>query len=257
MSQFQNEVKNISVDCIRDPAWAMRTEMDNTGLQELAQSIREVGLIEPIIVRVSGDGFEVVAGHRRLCAARMAGVPAIRCVVVAASDEETEIIKVHENLFREDVDPVDEAFFIAKTIERLQCTAAKFAGMINRSEQYVRDRLSIISYDQYLIDYIKRKKIPLAVAKFLCEISDPVQRRVFVDYAADHGVTASVARMWLNDSRQGTLPTVVDEIDPAALPHDLPQKVWTVDCVICGGRIPVKEAKLSYAHSDCLAEIQK
>lgn len=255
MSQTLQQIRQLSIDLIDDPEYAMRTEMDNDSLRELSHSIAEVGLIEPIIVRPKGERYEVVAGHRRLCAVKMANLAVVPAIVSEANESENEMIKVHENLFREDVDPVDEAFFISRALDRLQLTPHDFAGKINRSEQYVKDRLMIISYDDYLIDYIKQKRVPLIVAKYLSQISDAIQRRMFVDYAANNGVTQHIARQWLEESRQGTLPTVTEATDPASLFPDLPRKIWTVDCRLCGGQIPVPEAKLVYAHGSCVDQI--
>jgi ParB family chromosome partitioning protein len=100
MSENNNMIIEIPIDAIDDPVDAMRVTMDNDQLVELAQSIRSVGLIEPIIVKQNGDRYEVVAGHRRLKAASMAGLITIKSIVRSGSDEEMEVIKVHENFCR-------------------------------------------------------------------------------------------------------------------------------------------------------------
>mgnify|MGYP001593683275 CR=1 FL=1 len=257
MSEQENKLDYLPIDSIDDPAYAMRTDTDVTALHELSQSIRQVGLLEPIIVRASGDRYEVVAGHRRLQAAKMAGLATIKSIVIVADDKETETIKIHENLFREDVDPVDEAFFIADAMKRLEVGIPEFALKINRSEQYIKDRLLITTYEDYILRYLKAKKLPLSVAKILSIISEPAQRKLLIDHAADNGITAPVARIWAQQHNQQTLPIFSEQIDTSALPLDVPTKIWTIECVICGGQIPAKEARLSYQHGECLDTIKR
>lgn len=255
MSQQEHKLEYLSIDTIDDPAFAMRTDIDITALHELSQSIRQIGLLEPIIVRPNQGRFEVVAGHRRLQAAKMAGLATVKSIVMDTDDKETETIKIHENLFREDVDPVDEAFFIAHAMERLEITPAEFAQKINRSEQYVKDRLLLTTYDDYVLNHIKSKRLSLSVAKILSDISDPIQRQLLIDNAADNGITAAVARMWVTQHNQALLPIFEQSEDLSALPLDVPTKIWTVDCILCGGQVPAKTARLSYSHGDCLDKI--
>ena len=252
MSENNTTVIEIPLDAIDDPADAMRATMDNDQLVDLAQSIRSVGLIEPIIVKQNGDRYEVVAGHRRLKAASMAGLIAIKSIVRTGSDEEMEVIKVHENFCRSDVALVDESFFIARSMDRMQKTPQEFADLINRSVAYVKDRLLITTFEDYLLELLNTKKISLAVAKILTQITDDKYRRICIDYAATNGITAAVARMWLNDSMQGQFAFSENDDPTARLPLEAPQKIWTVECAICTTQIPVNEAKLAYAHAGCL-----
>lgn len=255
MSENNTSIVEIPLDAIDDPADAMRATMDNDQLVDLAQSIRSIGLIEPIIVKQNGDRYEVVAGHRRLKAASMAGLIAIKSIVRTGSDEEMEVIKVHENFCRSDVALVDESFFIARSMERMQKTPQEFAELINRSVAYVKDRLLITTFEDYLLELLNTKKVSLAVAKILTQITDEKYRRICVDYAATNGITAQVARMWLNDSNQGQFAFSENDDLTAHLPLEAPTKIWTVDCSICSSQIPVNEAKLAYAHADCLQTI--
>src|SRR3990167_7076615 len=105
-------MQEIYTDIIDDPVHAMRSDIDRAELFELADNIKQNGLINPITVRPVGNRYEVVAGHRRLSACKIAGKIKITCVVRALTDAEGFAIKAAENLERVDVDPVDEANFI-------------------------------------------------------------------------------------------------------------------------------------------------
>ena len=257
MYENSNNIVEIPIDSIDDPLDAMRATMDNDQLVELSQSIKTVGLIEPIIVKPKGDRYEVVAGHRRLKAASMAHLVTIKAIIRDGTDEEMEIIKVHENFCRSDVDLVDESFFIARSLERLQKTPQEFADMINRSYAYVKDRLLITTFDDYLLEYLNSKKVSLAVAKILTQITDDAQRRMHIDYAANNGITAQTARMWLHDSQQGTFAFHETDGETTLPSLEAPAKIWTVTCTLCTGECPTNEAKLVYAHPDCIASIRQ
>jgi ParB family transcriptional regulator, chromosome partitioning protein len=257
MLQSNNSIQEIPLDQIDDPAFAMRTEMDVDELQDLASSIKQLGLIEPIIVRAIGARYEVVAGHRRLKAAGIAGLTVISAIVNTASEEEQEVIKIHENFCRADVDLVDEAFFMAQAIQRLEMTPQAFAQMINRSVAYVNDRLMIPGFDDYLLEYLKNKRINFGVAKTLSLISDPVQRKFYVEEAVKNGITNAVASIWLRDAATSEHIFSSDQPISPELPLEAPTRTWTVECAICSNHVSVKEAKLAYAHSDCLQAIKQ
>src|SRR5574343_2047869 len=105
-------VQEIFSDRIDDPKEAMRTELDRDDLFDLAENIKQNGLINPITIRPMGDRYEVVAGHRRLSACKIAGIIKIPCVVRELDDTKTFEVMAAENLERADVDPVDEAIFL-------------------------------------------------------------------------------------------------------------------------------------------------
>src|SRR5690348_15569483 len=98
-------VQEIFTDRIQDPHAPMRTDLDRAALFELADNIKQNGLINPITVRPVGDMFEVVAGHRRLSACKIAGIIKIAAIVRVLNDQETFAVMAAENLERADVDP--------------------------------------------------------------------------------------------------------------------------------------------------------
>ena len=95
--------KTIVLDRIKDPAAPLRSDLSHEAVNDLVQSIKQVGIIEPLVVRKKGDDFEVIAGHRRLVAAGIAGLTEVPCIIVKASDEQAEVLKLHENLNRNDI----------------------------------------------------------------------------------------------------------------------------------------------------------
>ncbi len=199
-------VQEISTDRIDDPAQAMRTELDRDALWELADNIKQNGLINPITVRPVGDRFEVVAGHRRLSACKIAGKVMVACVVRTLTDQETFEIKAAENLERADVDPVDEAIFIADYIKQTGKTPEEVAKRLRRSENYVYTRLAVGAMPDYMQAYIKSGQLKLGAALALIQITDDITRRTWVDMAVRDGVSVAQAEYWLHGWKMNQLP---------------------------------------------------
>ena len=167
-----DEIREIYADKIIDPVDPMRSDLDRDTIDELARSIKREGLINPITVRPAGDKFEVVAGHRRFRACMIAGVVKIQCMVKELTDEQVFEIRAHENLFREDVDPVDEAIYIQKLLNELDCSVKELSGLMKKSEALIYNRLAILELPYYLIEFVGEKKISTAAAITLMKITD-------------------------------------------------------------------------------------
>src|SRR3990167_8952993 len=170
-------------DKITEPIDPMRTEFDRDKIYELAESIKKVGLIEPIILRWKNDKLEIVAGHRRFKANAIAGFVKIKCIVREMTNDEMMIQRAHENLIREDVDPVDQALYIGKLVGDDEAKIESVAKMMDKSIQWVEDRLRILTYPDYFLPSLNAGKIKLGVAKALSQIGDEVYRKMFFDNA--------------------------------------------------------------------------
>jgi ParB/RepB/Spo0J family partition protein len=194
-------VTEIFSDKISDPQFAMRGELDINSLHELADNIKQNGLINPITVRPKGDGFEVVAGHRRLSACKIAGIIKIPCIVRELSDKETFEIMTAENLERADVDPVDEADHLARQIEMTGKSAAEIAKSIQRSVSYVETRLAVGQMPPYMKQYLKSGALKLGVALALFQIENETIREKWTHLAVEQGTSVATAEFQLHDYR--------------------------------------------------------
>lgn len=190
-------VQEIYTDRIKDPKDPMRSELERNSLHELADNITQNGLINPITVRPVGEFFEVVAGHRRLAACKIAGKIKIACVVRELNDQETFAIMAAENLERADVDPVDEAIFIARFMDQTKKSVGEVAKALRRSVQYVESRLAVGKMPDYMQQHIRAATLKLGAALALVRITDDDLRRYWVDLAARDGVSVAQAEYWV------------------------------------------------------------
>ena len=231
----------IDTNLIDNPGRDARIGLEISEFDDLVISIRENGILQPILVRPRGDRYEVIAGNRRLQVARKLGLHQVPALVRDASDVETVIFRFEENLKRSDINAVEEAKYIAESITALGLPVHEFAERINRSTQWVEDRLTVATMPDYLQVSLIQKSVTLGVALALVEITDEQVRKDWSYHAATHGMTVLAAenalREWQKlDKRRQEAPEGADIPPP---PKEPP--VAYVHCVRCGVARPMQQ----------------
>ena len=133
-------------------------------MQELAESIRQVGVLQPICVRPKDEGYEIVYGERRYWAAALADLPSIPAFVRTMTDAEAEDAAITENLQREDVTPLEEAAAYKRALESGRHSVESLVGKFGKSEAYIRSRLKLNELIEELADLLDREEISVGVA---------------------------------------------------------------------------------------------
>jgi ParB family chromosome partitioning protein len=137
-------VVDLPVSAIRRNPRQPRRAFDSSALQELATSIASVGVVQPIIVRKVGDGYELIAGERRWRAAQQAGYTAVPAIVRSASDVESLELALVENVVRQQLNPVDEAFALKVLLEDLGVTQDKLAARVGKSRSAIANKIRLL-----------------------------------------------------------------------------------------------------------------
>lgn len=173
------DTNEIPIELI-DPGFLQpRTIFDDTKLDELAQSIKSNGVVQPILVRPKGSRFELVAGERRWRAAERAGLSRIPAVVRTVSDEKVLEIALIENLQREDLNPIEEARAYKKLIETLSLTQETVAERLGRDRSYVTNYLRLLRLPEDIQDLLQSGRISTGHARSLLGVDHvDVQRRI-------------------------------------------------------------------------------
>jgi ParB/RepB/Spo0J family partition protein len=173
-----------------------RRRIDDQSIESLAASISSQGILEPLIVRQNGNGFEIVCGERRYRAAKVAKLVEVPCLVRELSDEQVLDIQIHENLHREDVHPMDEAYGYQLLQEKLGCDTKELALRVGKPEGYVLNRLKlnqlIKEAQKDLDDELLPLSYALEIAKYTPEIQSVVYREAYSKegkYQGDRYVT--------------------------------------------------------------------
>lgn len=248
------EYKLVPLTLIDDPENPMRIEPEGEGFEQLIASIEANGLLQPVVLRVKGDRFQIVAGHRRLLAfwrLRRSEIPA---VIERMTDDEAIAKEVAENLDREDVDPVSEAHFIARAITKMSLSAEQFAANIHRRAQWVADRLAIAEMPDFMQDALKSGKLKIGVALRLAEIDHEPTLRKWVHSAIESGMTVRSADYALKEyQRIKEFWDQTGQPAPATPIADAPAPVLFV-CARCGQTGPVEAMKTVQIHREgCLS----
>ncbi len=171
-SEDSENIENISVDDIKPSPYQPRINENNESLEDLARSIKEKGVIQPIIVRRTKDGFELIAGERRLKASKLSGLQTIPAIVKNFSDEEAAQIALIENIQREDLNPLDEALAYKKLIENFNYTQEELSEKLGKNRATIANTLRLLNLPKNIIELIKTNKITAGHARALLSLDD-------------------------------------------------------------------------------------
>ena len=141
-----------------------RKELREASLQELAESIRQSGVLQPICVRPREEDFEIVYGERRYWAATLAGLPHIPALIREFSDAEAQDAAITENLQREDVTPREQAAAYKQALESGRHSIESLVGKFGKSETYIRSRLKLNDLIDTLAEQLDREEISVGIA---------------------------------------------------------------------------------------------
>jgi len=169
-SEIVENKGTISISSILRNKYQPRKKFENESLEELTNSIRERGIIQPIIVRKSEDQdgkFELVAGERRWQAAQNAGLHEIPAVVIKADNLKSLEFAIVENVQRKDLNPIEEAEGYKKLIDEFHYDQEKVAKFIGKSRTHITNCLRLLSLPQKIIQYVIDEKISQGHAKIL------------------------------------------------------------------------------------------
>ncbi|HEV7682782.1 MAG TPA: ParB/RepB/Spo0J family partition protein [Pyrinomonadaceae bacterium] len=156
-----------------------RTIFDDAKLENLANSIRANGVVQPVLLRRKGDRFELIAGERRWRAAQIAGLNKIPAVVRSVPDDKVLEIALIENIQREDLNPIEEARAYKKLIETLGLTQETVAERVGRDRSYVTNYLRLLKLPDDLQDLLQSGRISTGHARTLLGLDQPdIQRRI-------------------------------------------------------------------------------
>jgi ParB/RepB/Spo0J family partition protein len=254
---MNNKIVEIGIDVIDDPHTPMRSGMDEEKLVELMRSIERHGLMQPLTLRKVGKRYEVIAGHRRLTALKRMGRSMVPAVVTEADDARADELRMAENLYREDINPVDEARYIHKMVEEHHVEPQQLAEMTGKTVEYLMNRYDLLTYAASIISALEAEQIPLGAAQWLQRISDERVRDEYVRFAITGGITVIRARAWY-ESWKAT----------GAITHEgviaIPDRTATGEpiaiydaCAICRNREDINKMRMHYAHDECVQRISE
>jgi len=166
-----------------------RKSFDEDKIAELADSIREHGIIQPIVVRKKKKGYEIVAGERRWRAAKKAGLTEVPCLLKELTDEQNMLIAIIENMQREDLNPVEEAEGLHHMVEHFGLTQEQVSKSVGKSRPYITNALRLLKLPEYIREKLAEGVISAGHGRTLITIEDEDLRRQLFDKIVAEGLS--------------------------------------------------------------------
>jgi ParB family chromosome partitioning protein len=177
----ETEVPTIKISMIEAGKHQPRKQFDQSRIDELADSIRQNGLIQPIVVARRGERYEVIVGERRLRAAKVAGLREIPAYIKDFSGEQALEIALIENIQREDLNPIEEASAYRMILERERITQEELSARIGKSRSYIANMVRLLDLPESIQEHVSRGTISVGQAKAILSLPDRAAMDNLVD----------------------------------------------------------------------------
>lgn len=254
----EDSIKLVSLNLIDRPVKISRETIDPERVRELAESIRESGLLSPIILRPVNGRFEIVAGDRRYLAHKLLGVEKIKAIVRELDDRETVVIRGIENLQRENLTPSEEGALYVLLREEGRLGIEAIAKKTGKSYKTVARYIWFAGFPEEVRRAVDLKQVSLNTLETLSEIEDADAFKYHFEMAAANGVTDKVARMWVDDylkTKSGTYTPEGGGVPLGNIPGEA--KPAFVTCDMCLGPVEIRVVRSVLACPECLKKLRR
>jgi ParB family chromosome partitioning protein len=224
---------SLPLDLLQRGAYQPRLDMRKEALQELAESIRAQGVIQPIVVRplkgAHKGRFEIIAGERRWRAAKIADLDEIPVVIRDIPDSAAVAVSLIENIQREDLNPLEEALALKRLIDEFEVTHQKAADAVGKSRAAVSNLLRLLDLGPEVRNYLRERELDMGHARALLGIQDKFKQARLARLVVDKGLSvreteAAVRKMLVGDEAPAKFPKPLDK-DTQRLQDDLSVKL--------------------------------
>ena len=210
-------VLSVEIEKIKFSRFQPRTVINDEKLDELKESILSQGIIQPLIVRqTAGGGYELIAGERRLRAARLAGLEQAPVVVKEVSDEEINKIGLIENLQREDLNPIDEARGIQRLQKEFNLTQDDLGKSLGKSRAAVANSIRLLQLSKEVQDLVQEGDLNMGHARPLLGLPEGIQES-FAKKISKNGLSVRQTEALVNSYQSQKNPKVASKKDPNLL----------------------------------------
>ena len=191
VEQGQNKeaVGVLKISKIKDNSQQPRTHYDDLKLEELKKSIKDQGVLQPILVRPLGDGYEVIAGERRLRAARALGLETVPAIIKNVSTEEAFVIALVENIQREELNAIEEAHAFRRLIDEYKLSHEDVAKAVSKDASTISNTMRLLNLPKYLQDAVVEQAISMGHARSLLAVEDSIRQKQLFEKIVAKGLS--------------------------------------------------------------------
>jgi ParB family chromosome partitioning protein len=248
-----DSLREIDIDLIKPNSEQPRTRFAETALEELAQSIRENGIIQPILLRPDGNGFELIAGERRWRAAQRAELRKIPAVIREIADDKKLEIALIENIQRQELNPIEEAKAFKRLIETFGLTQEKLAERIGKDRVLIANHLRLLKLPEDIQVLVEERKISAGHARAVLSIVELSEQRRLTREIIDRGLsvreTERIAKRINGLGNKGSAKTVAKNQPDAnikAAEVKLQRRLGTKVEIVPHGKSPGGKIEIEY-----------
>ena len=195
---LSSRVRYIPINAVRPNPQQPRRSFDETALRELADSISAYGILQPLTVRDRGGVYELVAGERRLRAARIAGLREVPCLIAEVGEEDAALLALIENLQRRDLDYMEEAAAIARLIRRYGLSQQQAAEKLGKSQPTIANKLRLLRLSAPVIDCLRQYGLTERHARTLLRLIDPEQQLAAARHIGKRGLNVAQTEQYID-----------------------------------------------------------
>lgn len=175
-----------------------RKRFDDESLEELSGSIKSYGILNPLTVRLRCGKYELVAGERRLRAAKLAGLEEVPCILIDVNMEDASLIALVENLQRRDLDFIEEALGISQLIRMFGMSQEEAARRIGKSQSAVANKLRLLKLPSDVLESLRQNGLTERHGRALLRLPNPVAQRAALEYIVDNGLTVAATDAYID-----------------------------------------------------------
>lgn len=200
MEVERQEQSKIPVDEIRPNPYQPRKVFNDEALKELSSSIKQHGVFTPILVKKSIQGYDLIAGERRLRASKLAGLKDIPAIIVDFDDQKMMEIALLENIQREDLNVIEEAKAYEKLIQRLGYTQEQLAHRVGKSREHITNLLRLLKLPEDVQEYVVSKQLSMGHVRALLGLKTEANMRKVAKQAIDQGLSVRKVEQIVKDT---------------------------------------------------------
>lgn len=225
----QGAVLYIDINDIKPNTGQPRKHFDEEKLEELASSIQQHGLIQPIVLRKLKTGYEIVAGERRWRACRIVGLKEVPCIVKELTDEENMLLAIIENMQREDLNPIEEAEGLKQMIDTYGLTQEQVSYSVGKSRPYITNSLRLLKLPEEVRTLTASGEISVGHAKALAAVKDRDKQITLAKKTAKDGLSVRQIELMAKETKAPArkAPKVKKSADEKKIEEDMKNALGT------------------------------
>ena len=217
------QVKAIAINSIKPNPYQPRKTFDQERLEDLAESIKLHGILQPIVLRKTISGYNIVVGERRYRASKLAGSTTIPAIVKVLSDEDMMELAVIENLQREDLNAIEEAESYRKLMDDLELTQQEVAKRLSKSRPYIANMLRLLQLPKEITQMVKDNKLSGAHGRTLLGIKDKQKMKSIAEQAFQESWSVRTLEQYVNENNEDK-PKIIDKQQATKKPKFIQQQ---------------------------------